>query len=144
MGTRGRGSIAELVVVNGPHGAVANRPDPPKDLNAAEAVEWLAIVASMPPEHFAGRPSQILLSLLCRHVVEARFIDRLIADGRKKNKPDREYEMLQLKESVMIMRLCRSMRLTHQSLYRAESAKLRPVAGPLWQDGRPNKPWHRC
>jgi hypothetical protein len=67
------------MVVNG--GATpANRPDPPRDLDAAEAVEWREIVASMPAGHFASYPTLILLTLLCRHIVEARFIDRLIAD----------------------------------------------------------------
>jgi hypothetical protein len=139
MGTRGRRSIAELMVVNG--GATpANRPDPPRDLDAAEAVEWREIVASMPAAYFARPPHyplMILLTLLCRHIVAARFIDRLIADCRKKNKLDREHAMLlrtQSEESAMIMRLQRAMRLTHQTVYRADSPKLRPVSTrpPPW------------
>ena len=132
MGTRGRRSIAELMVVNGPHGATpANRrPDPPRELDAAEAVEWREIVATMPAGHFAHYPSLILLTLLCRHIVAARYIDRLIADSRKKNKPDREHAMLlraQSEESAMILKLQRAMRLTHQTVYRADSAKQRPA-----------------
>jgi hypothetical protein len=125
------------MVVNGPHGATpVNRPDPPRDLDAAEAVEWREIVASMPAGHFARPhyPLLILLTLLCRHIVEARFIDRLLADCRKKkNKLDREYAMLlraQSEESDMILRLQRAMRLTHQALYRADSTKQRPIALP--------------
>jgi len=39
-----------------------------------------------------------------------------------------------LKESDMILRLMRSMRLTHQAVYRADSPKLRPVSTrpPPW------------
>jgi hypothetical protein len=146
MGTRGRRSIAEMMVVNGPYAATpANRPDPPRDLGAAEASEWREIVGSMPAGHFAHYPLQILLAQLCRHIVESRFIDRLLGDSRKK-KPDREHAMLlraRSEESAMILRLSRSMRLTHQSLHRADSTKQRPVLSPpaLWE--QPNRPWHR-
>jgi hypothetical protein len=143
MGTRGRRSIAELMVDNGPHAAKpANRPDPPRDLDAAEAVEWREIVATMPAGHFAHHPLLILLTLLCRHIVAARYIDRLIADSRKKNKPDREYTMLlraQSETSDVILRLQRAMRLTHQAVIRADSAKQRPALGPPLLF----KPWNR-
>jgi hypothetical protein len=143
MGTRGRRSIAELMVVNGPHGAKpANRPDPPRDLDAAEAREWREIVAAMPAGHFAHHPSQILLTLLCRHIVEARFIDRLLADCRKTKKLDREHAMLrraQSETSTVILRLQRAMRLTHQASIRSDSAKLRPALGPPLLF----KPWNR-
>jgi hypothetical protein len=143
MGTRGRRSIAELMVVNGA-ATPANRPDPPRDLDAAEAVEWREIVASMPAAHFARPhyPLLILLTLLCRHIVEARFIDRLLADCRKTKKLDREHAMLlraQSEESAIILKLQRAMRLTHQTVYRADSAKQRPALGPPLLF----KPWNR-
>lgn len=65
MGTRGRRSIAELMVVNGA-ATPANRPDPPRDLDAAEATEWREIVGSMPPGSFPRR-LYVTLELLCRH-----------------------------------------------------------------------------
>jgi hypothetical protein len=143
MGTRGRRSIVGLVVDNGPHAAKpAIRPDPPHSIGAAEATEWREIVATMPAGHFAHYPSQILLSLLCRHTVGAKFLDRLVADSRNKNKADREHAMLlraQSETSTVILRLQRAMRLTHQSLYRADSAKQRPALGPPLLF----KPWNR-
>jgi hypothetical protein len=132
MGTRGRRSIVELMTVK-----PAIRPDPPRDLDAAEAREWREIVATMPAGHFAHYPSQILLSLLCRHIVEAKFLDRLVADSRNKNKADREHAMLlraQSETSTLILRLQRAMRLTHQASIRSDSAKLRPPS-PVY------RPW---
>jgi hypothetical protein len=139
MGTRGRRSIAELTVVNG---AFAKRPDPPRRLGAAGATEWCVIVAAMPADYFAKYPSQLLLELLCTHLVEARFIDRLLADCRKTKKLDREHAMLlraQSEESAMILKLQRAMRLTHQTVYRADSAKQRHALGPPLLF----KPWNR-
>jgi len=120
-----------------PNGPFVHRPDPPRDLNAAEATEWREMVASMPPAYFAGAHYP-RLAQFCRHTVEARHISQLIAACRKPKKTDiNEYVKLltmELKESDMILRLMRSMRLTHQAVYRADSPKLRPVSTrpPPW------------
>jgi hypothetical protein len=139
MGTRGRRSIAELMVVDSPHGANrVVRPDPPRSIGAAEATVWREIVATMPAGHFAHYPSQILLGCLCRHTVEARFLDRLLADSRKQNKVDREHAMLlraQSETSKVMLQLQRAMRLTHQQTIRPDSAKLRPSPSPVY------RPW---
>ena len=107
-----------------PNGPFVHRPDPPRDLNAAEATEWREMVASMPPAYFAGAHYP-RLAQFCRHTVEARHISQLIAACRKPKKTDiNEYVKLltmELKESDMILRLMRSMRLTHQAVYRADS-----------------------
>jgi hypothetical protein len=87
MGTRGRHSTAELTVVKGPLGAVAQRPGAPKDLNGAEAIEWCAIVASMQPGYFAGS-HYASLKQLCRHAVEARHTSKLIEACLKQKKTD--------------------------------------------------------
>jgi hypothetical protein len=142
MGTRGRKSIAEQSV-NG-RGLVTPRPDPPHDLGAAESIEWCAIVASMPANYFAGSHYP-MLAQLCRVTVASRHTHQLIAACRKQKKPNiNEYLKLlnmQLKESGMIMRLMRSMRLTHQSTLRAESVKTRPNRTLF--DGRLEMPWDR-
>ena len=131
MGTRGRRSTAELMIVKGPRGAMANRPDPPRELDAAEATVWCEIVASMPVAHFAP-VHYPMLSQLCCHKIEARYIKQLITTYRKKKKPNiREYKsllQLQARESAMIMRFEKTMRLTQSAVIdRSASKKLRPV-----------------
>jgi hypothetical protein len=145
MGTRGRRSIAELMVVNGPHGLTATpvkRPDPPRHLDAAEATEWREIVGSMWPGSFPRR-LYVTLELLCRHTVTANHVSMLLAQCLKQKKFDfREYVTLlnaQLEGSEMIIRLLRAMRLTHLTVYRAGSAKERPALGPPLLF----KPWNR-
>src|ERR1700682_5068301 len=116
-----------------PNGPFVHRPDPPRDLNAAEATEWRRLVASMPPAYFAGSHYP-RLAQLCRHIVEARRISQLIAACRKQKKTDiNEYCRLlnmELKQSDMIMRLMQQMRLSHQAIYRADSTKQRPRGVP--------------
>jgi chaperone required for assembly of F1-ATPase len=110
---------------------VIQRPDAPYTLTDAEADEWRAIVASMPPEHFA-RIHYPMLTQLCRHKVASDRVAQLTEAVCRQKKLDRaelaSLQTMQAVESSAIIRLCRSMRLTHQSLYRAESVKPRPVA----------------
>jgi hypothetical protein len=141
MGTRGRRSAADIAMDQFLMKA-ARRPDPPRDLDAAEATEWREIVASLPADYFAHYPLQIVLGLWCRHTVAARQVSKLLADCRNKNKLDREHKMLlkaQQEESAMILKLQRALRLTHQTVYRADSAKQRPALGPPLLF----KPWNR-
>jgi hypothetical protein len=118
-----------------PGGPFVHRPDPPRDLNAAEATEWREIVASMPAAYSAGSHYP-RLAQLCRTTVASRHTSQLIEACNKQKKPNiQEYVRLlnvQLKESAMIIRLSRSMRLTHQGIYRADSKKQRPVFPPPW------------
>jgi len=151
MGTSGRQSIADKSSIK----LVVPRPDPPRDLNAAEAIEWLAIAAAMPPTYFAGSHYP-LLAQLCRHTVVARQISKSIAVCCNKKKLDvREYARLlnlQRNETSMIVRLSEQMRLTHRSVYRADSAKIRPGPGRRPANGgdqlgyriAAGKPWERC
>jgi len=140
LGKRGPKSIADLMIADGPNGVIASRPDAPYTLTDAEADEWRAIVASMPPEHFA-RTHYPMLTQLCRHKVASNRVAQLIEAVCRQNKLNRaEYASLlamQATETSAIIRLRRSMRLTQQSIYRADSAKHRPVAmikapGTFW------------
>jgi len=131
MGRRGPKSMTELMIDEST--TMVQRPDAPYNLSDAATEVWRRIVSSMPAEHFA--PSHYpMLAQLCRHEVEANCIAQLIEQCRSKKKSFSviEYTLLlraQKGESAEITRLMRSMRLTHQSLYRAESAKTRPVIG---------------
>jgi hypothetical protein len=129
MGTRGRKSAAELVIANA---ILASRPDAPYSLTDAEADEWRAIVASMQPEYFA-RTHYPMLSQLCRHIVASNRVAQLIESVCRRRKLDRteltSLLAMQAAETAAIVRLSRQLRLTHQSLYRADSKKQRPVTG---------------
>jgi hypothetical protein len=131
LGSRGRKSIAELMITDSSTGII-NRPDAPYDLTDIESDEWRAIVSSMPPEHFA-RIHYPMLSQLCRHIVAARRVAQMVEQCARQKKLNRvEFASLlalQAAESAAIIRLCRSMRLTQQSIYRADATgRLRPTA----------------
>ncbi|MGY2905239.1 hypothetical protein [Bradyrhizobium sp. URHC0002] len=119
MAQRGRKSIEALAVLQGGLAAMPQRPDAPYDLADEEAEEWRAIVNTMPPDHFM-RGNYPILTQLCRHIVAARRIAQMIHAYRKqKNFNYREYAELlkqQAAESLSIMRLSRSLRLTQQSV----------------------------
>ena len=136
MKPRGRKSAAALLV--GP--IKIDRLEPPYTLTDAEVVIWRMITAAMPSDHFA--PSHIpLLTQLCRHVVASDRVSMLIEAICKARKlSTTELQSLlatQSAESSAIVRIMRSLRLTPQSLYRAETAKLRPLLTS------PRPPWHR-
>ena len=125
MGTRGRESMASLMMPENPT-EIIQRPDAPYDLADEEADEWRAIVNTMPADHFM-RGNFPLLAQLCRHVVASRRVAQLIKlVCEAKPFCHRDYANLltvQSAESSAIMRLSRSMRLTQQSVSRAETTK---------------------
>src|SRR5258705_956248 len=88
MGTRGRRSMASLMVPHNPT-EIVQRPDAPYDLTDEQSEEWRAVVSTMPPDHFM-RGNYALLSQLCRHVVSARRIAQLIEQCAKEKNLDRK------------------------------------------------------
>lgn len=137
MGTRGRTSVAALMAPNNPT-EILQRPDAPYDLTDEEAEEWRAVVNTMPADHFM-RGNYALLSQYCRHVIAARRVAQLINLAAKEKDFDRKefgiLLQLQATESASITRLLRSMRLTQQSVMRAETTK-HPT-------GETKRPWDR-
>ena len=123
MGTRGRTSMAAMMVPDNPT-EIVQRPDAPYDLTDEEAEEWRAVVNTMPADHFM-RGNYALLSQYCRHVLAARRLAQLIEQVAKEKDLDRKefgvLLQLQAAESASITRLLRSMRLTQQSVLRAET-----------------------
>ena len=142
---RGKESIAELMIPQSPVDVV-QRPDAPYDLDDDEAAEWRAQVAAMPADHFP-RNSFPLLAQLCRHVVTTRRLAQLLQDVMQPKKGETfsvkayaDLLKMQRAESEAIVSLSRSMRLTQQSVVRAEtlSRKLRNqptmIAAPWAKD----------
>ena len=137
-----RTSTAEIELA--PHIVEQSRPDAPYDLTDAEPAEWRAIVASMPPTHFS-RGNYPLLAQLCRHIVTSRQVAQLKDQCTKAKKIDAKLFThllsLQDKETKSIMYLCRSMRLTQQSIYRGELVGVRPLKGNAEADATMKNPW---
>ena len=98
----------------------------PGDLTIEQSEEWCAIVQAMPADHFM-RGNYPLLAQLCRHIVSARRVAQLIEQTAEQTVLDlRELGallQLQAAESASITRLSRSMRLTQQSIMRAETTR---------------------
>jgi hypothetical protein len=125
MGVRGRPSLESLMVPHNPT-EIVQRPDAPYDLTGEESEEWRAIVQTMPADHFM-RGNYPLLAQLCRHIVSARRVAQLVDQTAKQTDLDRKefgaLLQLQATETTVITRLLRAMRLTQQSVMRAETTK---------------------
>jgi hypothetical protein len=125
MGARGRKSMAELMVPSA-LAEVMWRPEAPDDLTVEQSEEWHAIVNTMPADHFM-RGNYPLLAQLCRHIVSARRVAHLVERVANEQVLDlKELSallQLQAAESASITRLSRSMRLTQQSIMRAETTR---------------------
>jgi hypothetical protein len=137
MKQRGRKSAASLAVISTERGIT--RIGPPSTLSEGEAAVWTRIIDSKPAEHF-GLKDVPHLTNYCRHVVKADVIDGLIKafepewlnddDGLKRY--ERLLTMAQ-RETGCIEKLARSMRLTHQSIYRADKVASTKSNPRPWQ-----------
>ncbi|MBA4035479.1 MAG: hypothetical protein C0480_12880 [Bradyrhizobium sp.] len=115
------------------------RPEAPDDLTVEQSEEWHAIVNTMPAGHFM-RGNYPLLAQLCRHIVSARRVAHLVEQAANEKVLDLKglsaLLQLQAAESASITRLSRSMRLTQQSIMRAETTKHHPKE-------ETKRPWDR-
>lgn len=125
MQQNGRRSAASLAVVQ--HGLRA-RLNPPATLGDAEKSYWVSAVNSRPADWFGSEHLPLLVNY-CRHAVRADVvagsIDQFEPDWLRTDEGLRRYSVL-LKlardESTAVNNLARAMRMTHQSLYRADKA----------------------
>lgn len=139
MAQRGRKSAASLAVVTTLPG---QRAEPPRELTKAQAEVWRAVVSTKPADWFTEDTHPLLMAY-CRHVVTATVLARQI-DGFN---PDwladedglKRYEKLlamRERETRAMTALARSMRLTQQSRYKAETAATKASSV-----GSGRKPW---
>ena len=136
MGTRGRKSAASLAVITNIPG---QRPEPLEELTNEQAQEWRAIVARMPADWFM-QESWPLLANLCRHIVTARKLGKVIDHTSVPSDIEslREYDKLlgmRDRETKAVVNLSRQLRLSHQQRYQPKTAgsKTRPTEA--------SKPW---
>ena len=80
MGSRGRKSVAQLIVANGVE--TMRRPVPLDELTDEQAAEWRAVVGRMPSDWFARETYPFLGPLLpaCGHGASHPSADRGAAD----------------------------------------------------------------
>ncbi len=132
MGTRGRKSATEQTTAT--IFSLPQRPAPPKDLTAAQAAVWKRVVDSRAADYFPAE-THALLRQYCRAVTAAETVARLVdeADAADIDHYDKLLRMAE-RQSKQMTALARSMRLTHQARYRADSTKARPHDGGV-------RPW---
>jgi hypothetical protein len=120
------------------------RPEPPSELTAEEAEEWIGVVDRMPAEWFT-RETQGQLVNYCRHVVKARVIAGLISGFKPEwaatedglHRLDKLLHMAE-REGRAIASLGTKMRITQQTRYKAETAH-RKVSNP--SSSAAPRPW---
>lgn len=124
------------------------RPAPPQELKREEAVEWDAIVNTMPYDHFM-RGNYSLLMQYCRHIVMARrlqlWIDKALAEDGEHNRRLPQLLRMRKHETHCIMTLARSMRLTQQSVIDGRRSHPKPTVNELSTTGAPAiaaAPWN--
>lgn len=136
MAARGPKSAASLSVATAV--STTNRLAPPRYLSPAQKAAWVSVVNARPADWF-GDEHEAMLTQYCRHKVQSDIVaDQLdkfdpgwMADEEGLKRFDKLGAMLE-RETRAINALLRSMRLTQQSLIRADK-----VGGQ--QKGR--KPW---
>ena len=126
MAQPGRKSSAALSVVG--EVSVISRAPPPEELTDDQRLLWLATVNSKPAELFGPEHVPMLVEYV-RHVTTANFLTQQIEqfepdwlatdEGLKRLKT---LTAMRAREAQCINTFARSMRLTHQAVYRAHNA----------------------
>jgi hypothetical protein len=137
MSARGKTSAASLAVAS--PGSLSHRLAPPATLTAAQKSVWVSVVNAMPADWF-GDEHGPMLAQYCRHKVSAD----LIAQQQESFDPEwlkdddglKRFDKLAAcmeRETRTMNALLRSMRLTQQSLIRADKV--------VKNQGKGLKPW---
>lgn len=140
MKQRGRKSTASLAVITAIPG---QRPEPPAELTDEQAQLWRAVVATKPTDWFTDDSHPLLVGY-CKHVTSFRSLNEQIDafDAHWLRDPEgvKRCDMLMRmrdRESKRVESLARSMRLTQQSRYKAETAHNRA------ERIKKTKPWEQ-
>ena len=139
MAERGKKSVASLAVAS--PASIGSRLAPPAGLTPAQQSEWIKVVNARPADWF-GRWNAALLTQYCRHKVQSDLIAQQLeafdpswlADDDGLKRYDKLSAMFE-RETRAISALLRSMRLTQQSLIRADKAVAATNGRKPWQTG---------
>jgi hypothetical protein len=137
MKSRGRESAASLSVAK--NSGIDHRLSPPASLTQAQKAVWVTIVNARPAEWF-GPEHAGLLTQYCRHKVQSDiiaqqledFLPEWMADEDGLKRYDKLSGMME-RETRAINALLRSMRITQQSIIRADKAVSTQSARKPWQ-----------
>lgn len=139
MAERGRKSAASLTLAT--PAPLVSRIAPPSNLTPAQVAVWLTVVNSKPADWF-GDEHAPLLAQYCRHKVQADLVAQQLEDFDPKwltedeglKRYDRLLAMNE-RESRAMAALMRAMRLTQQSLIRADKV--------VHAQSKGRKPWQQ-
>lgn len=123
-----RRSAASLTIATPLIRPAGTRLQPPATLTLPQVNVWRNVVSAMPatwftPEHV------VLLVAYCRHAVRADDIELALADLPVRDEGFAALAKLAANETAKLAMLARSMRLTHQSRLKAETAASRAGGG---------------
>ena len=131
---------AKLVVLQG---GLARRPEPPKDLNEAQAKVWRETASSEPISFFNTASLQSMLADYCRHTVTAAAVSTQIDKFNSESLQDEEnakifdrLTKIRDRETKAAADKATKLRLTNQSRYTPKAAGTASKAG-----GEKPKPW---
>lgn len=138
MKRSGKKSLAEISSLK--NVTAINRLPAPSHLNEKVKSVWIKIVNSKPATWF-GPEHADMLEALCRHTVQAQEVSFMIENFDSALALDFEglkhlekLHKLYALNTDKINQFMRAMRLTHQSIYRADKA-------PVIDGGDRSKPW---
>lgn len=101
------------------------RPEPPADLDADQAVIWRKTVNRLPPDWFPAETHQILKEY-CRHAVSSdRLAERISLLEAERGDAKELHELLKMRrgEVTNMATLATRMRISQQSTYDATKSK---------------------
>lgn len=137
MAERGKKSVASLAVASAV--GIDRRIAPPAELTAAQKAVWVCLVNARPADWF-GDEHLGMLAQYCRHKVQSDLIAQQIekfntswlADEEGLKRFDKLGAMLE-RETRAMNSLMRSMRLTQQSLIRADKVVKQSKGRKPWE-----------
>ena len=140
MGKRGKKSGAELSVVPDIKQEIIKFPQAPAELTAEQSLIWNDIVHGLAADYFMEETFP-LLAQYCKHITRARHLAQLVdkMEGKKKLDADgiRAYRDLLRSEEEQtraIAALATKMRLSQQSTYDRQRAKIRNDGDEPWNE----------
>ena len=112
------GRKKQYLVINNPEPEqVLPMPEPPKTLSADEAATWRRVLLENNREAFSTSTTLIMLEMYCSHVHTVKDLTKRLDKLRWGSREYRDALEARAKETEMVIKLARAMRLSNQSRY---------------------------
>jgi hypothetical protein len=138
---RGRHSLAEITVLESGlrQSEELERPKAPRELTAAQAIEWNAVVRRLTPDWFPEETHALLVQY-CRQIVHDRELEEMLqaqkARGDSINTENyRRTLRMKMESTKLIITLATKMRITQQSLMDERQRKPKQIRKP-WDESK--------